>query len=130
MCTWSGLERPRRSLGGPSTSLEASLGSLEVLGGSSGGHKGSLDVPRGVLEGPWRSLGGSSGVPRGSLGGPGRPPKQTVFFRSVSGRSWGALGVVLVLWGGPWVGPGKSKCCHFIDISDVSGMLGFSLIYC
>ena len=85
-----------------------------------------MDVPRRVLEGPWRSLGGSLRGPKGSLGGPGGSPKQTVFFQSVSGGSWGALGVVLVLWGGPWVDPGKSKCCYFFDISDVLGMQGFS----
>jgi len=128
---------------------------LEVLGASSGVLGRSLNVPRGVFgdpwgflggprevtggpwtslggpfESPWGSLGGSSGDPRGSLGGPGRLPKQTMFFQSVSGGSWGALGVVLVLWGGPWVDPGKSKCCYFVDISDVLGKQGFSLIFC
>jgi len=117
---WEVLERPSRRL----------WGSWEVLGGSSGGHRGSLYVPRGVFESPWVSLGGSSGGPRGSLGEPGRLPKQTMFFQSVSGRSWRALGVVLVLWGGPWVDPGKSKCCYFVDISDVLGKQGFSLIFC
>ena len=65
--------------------------------GASGDHRGSWDVPWEIFEGPWGSLGGSSGGPRGSLGGPGRSPKQTMFFQSVSGGSWGALGVVLVL---------------------------------
>ena len=73
---------------------------------------------------------GVLGRSQGVLGGPGRLPKQTIFFQSVSGGSWGALGVVLVLWGGPWVGPGKSKCCYFIDNRDVLGMHGFSLIFC
>ena len=80
-----------------------------------------LDV--GVLVGV---LGRSQAV----LGGGGRPPKQTMFFQSVSGGSWVAPGVVLVLWGGHWVGPGKSKCCYFIDNSDVLGKQGFSLIFC
>ena len=103
---------------------------MRVLGESSAGRRGSLDVPRRVFEGPWGSLEGSSGGPRGSLGGPGRSPKQTMFFQSVLGGSWGALGVVLVLWDGPWVGPGKSKCCYFVDNTDVLGKQRFSLIFC
>ena len=81
-------------------------------------------------EGPWGSLGGSSGGPRGSLGGPGVSPKQTMFFHSVLGGCWGALGVVLVLWDGPWVGPGKSKCCYFVDNTDVLEKQRFSAICC
>ena len=71
--------------------------------------------------------------PREIPGGPwglGSRPKQTMFFQSVSGGSWGALGVVLVLWDGPWVGPGKSKCCYFVDNTDVLEMQRFSLIFC
>ena len=64
-----------------------------------------------------------------SLGGPGMPLKQTMFFSKRLGRVLGALGV-LVLWGGPWVGPGKSKCCYCVVISNVLGMRGFALICC
>ena len=105
--------------------LGAPLGPLGALAASLG-NRGPWDSSGG----PWGSLGGSSGGPMGSLGGPGRLPKQTMFFQSVSGGSWRALGVVLVLWGGPWVDPGKSKCCYFVDISDVLGKQGFSLIFC
>ena len=56
MCTWSGLERPRRSLGGPREVTEGPWtsvgGSLKVLGGPWGG-------PRDVPGGPWGGLGGS-----------------------------------------------------------------------
>ena len=45
------------------------------------------------------------------------------FSRRVSGGSWGGLGVVLVLWGGPWVGPGKSN--DNIDVLAVQGFLCF-----
>ena len=75
-----------------------------VLGGPWGLLGRSLEVlgrPLGVFEGPWGSLGRSSGGPRGSLGGPGGALKQTMFFQIVLGGSWGALGVVLVLWDGP-----------------------------
>ena len=99
-------------------------GPARVLGRSSG----VLGLAWGVLGGAWCVLGEAWG--RGSLGGPGRLPKQTMFFQSVSGGSWRALGVVLVLWGGPWVDPGKSKCCYFVDISDVLGKQGFSLFFC
>ena len=68
VCTWRGLERPW----GPWEVLERPSrrlwGSLEVLGGSSGGHKRSLDVPWGslrVLGGPWGGL--PLIVPGGSL---------------------------------------------------------------
>ena len=57
---WEVLERPSRCL----------WESLEVLGRSSGDHRGSWDVPWEVFEGPWGSLGGT-------------PPN----------RSWGVLGV-------------------------------------
>ena len=70
------------------------------LGGSLGGLEGSLGASGRCLRGPWGSLGGpwgASGGPRASSGGSGRHPKQTMFFQSVLGGSWGALGVVLVL---------------------------------
>ena len=131
-------------MGGPARVLGRSSGVLGLAWGVMGGAWCVLGVAWSVLGGPWEVLerpsrrlwgslevlGGSSGGPRGSLGGPGRPPKQTMFFQSVLGGSWGALGVVLVLWDGPWVGPGKSKCCYFIDNSDVLGMDVFSLIFC
>ena len=71
-------------------------------------------------------LGRSQGV----LGGGWVRPKTADVFQSVSGGSWGALGAVLVLWGGPWFGPDNSKCCHFVDNTDVLGKQGFSLIFC
>ena len=37
--------------------------------------------------------------------------------------------MVLVLWDGPWVGPGKSKCCYFVDNTDVLGKQRFSLFF-
>ena len=64
------------------------------------------------------------------LGEAWEAPKTDEVFQSVSGGSWGALGVVLVLWDGPWVGPGKSKCCYFVDNTDVLGKQRFSLIFC
>ena len=53
---------------------------------------------------------GQRGPIPGGPWGSGRHPKQKRFSRRVSGGSWGGLGVVLVLWDGPWVGPGMSKC--------------------
>ena len=117
---WEVLERPSRRL----------WGSLEVLGGLLGRSQEVLERPLGVFEGPWGSLGRSSGGPRGSLGEAGRLPRQTMFFQSISGGSWRPLGVFLVLWGGPWVRPGRSECCCFIDNSDVLGVQGFSLTFC
>ena len=77
-------------------SLEASLASLEVLGGSSGGHRGSLDVPRGVLEGPLDVLEGVLGRSQGVLGGAWEVPKTDDVFSERLGRvlggSWGGFG--------------------------------------
>ena len=76
----------------------------------------------------------SRGCPREMPGnprdGPGWHQTQTRFSWGVLGWSWVALGMVLVLWGSHRVGPGKSKCCYFIDNTDVLGKRGFSLIFC
>ena len=108
---------PARVLGRSSRVLGLAWG---VLGGAwcvLGEAWSVLGGPWGVLERPssrfWRSLevlGGSSGGPRGPWERSGRHPKQKRFSRKVSGGSWGGLGVVLVLWDGPRVGPGMSKC--------------------
>ena len=60
--------------------------------------------------------------PRGSLGGVWEAPKTEEVFSEGLGKVLGGLGVVLLLWDGPWVGPGKWKCCHFIDNTDVLAM--------
>ena len=61
---------------------------------------------------------------------PTEAPKTEEVFSEGLERVLGVLEVVLVVWGGPWVGPGKSKCCYVVDISDVLGKQGFSLIFC
>ena len=71
--------------------------------------------PRGSLEVLGEGLGGTQNR-RGFLGG--------------SRESPGGLGVVLVLWDGPWVGPGKWKCWHFVDNTDVLAMRSVSLCFC
>ena len=82
------------------------MGSLEVLGGSSGGHKRSLDVPRGVLESPWRSLDGVLGRSQGVLGGAWEAPKTDDVFSERLGRvlggSWGGFGALGWSLGRSW----------------------------
>ena len=83
---------------------------LEGLGGSSELLGRSLDVTQCVFGGSWGYWGGPREVPGSPWGRSGRHPKQMSFSWSVSGGSWEALGVVLVLCGRPWVGPGKPEC--------------------
>ena len=64
---------------------------------------GCLGVLGGLLEVPWGPL-CVSWVVLGCLGGPG----------SVLGSSWRALGVILQVWGDPWISPGGSECCYFM----------------
>ena len=75
-----------------------------------------------VLGVPWRSLGVlrvSLGRSLGVLGGPG----------SVLGSSWGALGVILEVWGDPWISPGRSECCQFVGFRWYSEMSCFLMIF-
>ena len=90
---------------------------LEGLGGSSEVLGRSLNFHRGVSWSPWE-------VPGGPWESSGRHPKQMGFSWGVSGGSWGALGVVLVLSGRPWVGPGKSEYFEtgFVLTSKEKGM--------
>ena len=62
------------------------------------------------------SLGRSLGV----LGGPG----------SVLGSSWGALWVILEVWGDPWISPGRSEYCYFEGFRWYSEMSCFRSIFC
>ena len=87
----------------------------DVLGGCFWGSWRSLGVP-------WRSLGVlrvSLGRSLGVLGGPG----------SVLGSSWGALGVILEVWGDPWISPGRSECCYFIGFEWYSEMSCFFMMF-
>ena len=79
--------------GGLGRSLQISHGSLGVLWHSSG----SLVVSWVSLSGPWGSLGG----PRVFGDGP-EGIENTGGSLGVSGAGvWGALGVILAVWGGP-----------------------------
>ena len=67
----------------------------------------------GMLGGPWGSFGGPLGSfgcllggPLGVLVGPG----------NVMGSSWRARGVILEVWGDPWITPGRSECCYFVGV--------------
>ena len=37
--------------------------------------------------------------------------------------------MVLEIWGGPWVSPGRSDCCYFVGFRWFSGMCGFLLFF-
>ena len=60
-------------------------------------------------------LWGVPGVVFGGLGGvPGGQEKRRRFSGGVLGWSWEPFGVVLEIWGDPWVSPGRSECCYFL----------------
>ena len=95
LCTWSAFMGFQPSLGP----------SWEVLGD----HQGSLVVR-------WVSLWGTLGVPLDPWKVPGGPwegarrEQSPKGFLGVSGGACWALGVILVVWGGPWVRPRGCKC--------------------
>ena len=76
----------------------------------------------GDLEGAWASL-ELLGCPWGPLGRSQGAQKRRRFSGGVLGWSWEALGVVLEVWGDPWVSPGRSDCCYFVGVSRLSEML-------
>ena len=93
----------------------ASLGFLGVSQGVVGGSWRSLGGPWASFRNPWASLvvtwvsfwrpwgslGGPQEAPGGPRGGAKRDRTHKRFSRSVWGGLWGALGVILVVWGGP-----------------------------
>ena len=65
---------------------------------------------------------GSFGVSWEVLGRPWNPG-------SVLGSSWGALGVILEVWGDPWISPGRSECCYFIGLRGIMRCLFFMICH-
>ena len=79
---------------------------------------GCLGVLGGPLEVPWGPLGVSWEV----LGRPWRPWEHP-------GIVLGALGVILEVWGDPWISPGMSECCNFVGFRWYSEMSCFLMIF-
>ena len=75
----------------------------------------------GMLERPWGSLGGPLGSFGCLLGG----PWASLEAGSVLGSSWGAIGVMLEVWGDPWISPGRSDCWYFVGFRWYSEMSCF-----
>ena len=92
------------------------VGSLILCSTSSGGTINKNRVDLGTIL-------GSSGSPRGSSGGSKGTENAPNFLGASLERPGGALGVVLEVWGVPWVSPGRSECCYFICFRWFSGML-------
>ena len=88
-----------------------------------------MGVRREVLGGPWGFLGGFLGVLGGPSGGPRGHQKRRWFSGGVLGWSWEALGVVLEVWGNPWVSPGRSECCYFVGFRWFSEMSCFFMFF-
>ena len=55
--------------------------------------------------------------------------KRRWFSGGVLGWSWEALGVVLEVWGPPWVSPGRSTCCYFVGFRWFSEMSCFLMFF-
>ena len=76
------------------------------------GSLGSLGGPFGpfgcLLGGPWASL--------EALGGSWDRPG-------------GPLGVILEVWGDPWISPGRSECCYFVGFRWYSELSCFFMIF-
>ena len=92
--------------GGLGMSFEIPWVSLGVLWECGRDLGGPLGVPCGSVWVPW----GPAGGPMGSLGrGRSAPKTQEVLSECLVG-SWGAVGVFLVVWGGPCVRPMGCEC--------------------
>ena len=70
------------------------------------------------IGGPWGSLGGSQGA-----------PKAEVVLWERPGMVLGGPWVVLEVWGSPWVSPGRSECCYFVDFRWFSEMSCFLMFF-
>ena len=96
-------------------------GSLILCSTSSGGTSNKNRVDLGTIL-------GSSG-PRGSLEGPRGTENARNFLGASLERPGDALGVVLEVWGDPWVSPGKAECCYVVAFRCFSEMSCFFMFF-